>query len=330
MSMPISPLGPLKVAVTVDDMLQFRGVPYAQGYDAMRVNKAFVETFRERGLSGIYQFSNTGPAEDDPGLLKVFDLWVENGHHIGNHTHHHASLNWVEPEQYIEGIEIADRYIGRWVEAAPRRCFRFCMDMWGDTPCKCEEVLRYLGQRHFTPVPVSAAFHDFGWQAAHLRLSRRGAADDLAVFRDKFVASAVHQLRVSAANARAVFGRDPVIIWLIHGTAIAAECLDRILGEFAASGVEFVSLDEAMADDVNNTVPPRVTPEFIFQIEKWALAKGVPVNDLHPLALTEIEALYPAPGEGQADLVQSFFAEIARGTGKPTPMFPLSPDQRLR
>lgn len=330
MPMPISPLGRLKVAVTVDDMLQFRGVPYAEGYNAMRVNKSFVETFRQHGLAGIYQFSNTGPAEDDPALLKVFDMWVENGHHIGNHTHHHASLNWLEPEQYIQGIEIADKYIGRWVDAAPKKCFRFCMDMWGDTECKCAEVLRYLDERNFTPVPVSAAFHDFSWQAAHLRLARRGSADDLAGFRDKFVASAVHQLRVSSANARAVFGRDPVIIWLIHGTAIAAECLDRILTAFRAADVDFVSLDDAMEDEVNNTVPPRVSPEFIFQIEKWALAKEVPVNDLHPLALTEIESLYPAPGEGQADLIQSFFTHIARGTGKPTPMFPASLDQHPR
>lgn len=327
MTQPISPLGRLKIAVTVDDMFQFRGVPYADGYSAERVNRAFIDAFRQHDIRGVYQFSNSAPTEDDRNLLKIFDLWVENGHHVGNHTHNHASLNWLDADQYIRNIEAADAWIGRWVEAAPRRCFRFCMDMWGDTECKCAEVLNYLRERDFLPVPVSAAFHDFSWHAAHLRVTRRGTADELKTFQDQFVASAVHQLRVSAANARATFGRDPVLIWLIHGTAIGAQCLERILSAFRAADVDFVSLDEAMDDAVNRDVPPRVSPEFIFQIEKWALAKGVPVNDLHPRVLEEIEALCPAPGEAQSDIIELFFANVAKATGAKVGPFPLSLDQ---
>jgi hypothetical protein len=54
--------------------------------------------------SDVFAFSNTAPAEDDPELLRVFDHWVEQGHHVANHTHHHASINWVDAETYIGDI----------------------------------------------------------------------------------------------------------------------------------------------------------------------------------------------------------------------------------
>ena len=44
-----------------------------------------------------------------------------------------------------------------------------------------------------------------------------------------------------------------------------------------------------MADPMNAAAPPRVSPEFIHQVEKWALVHGVPVDDRPPPILEEIE-----------------------------------------
>ena len=38
---PISPLGPVKVAITMDDMLMWRGVPVPQNYSALGIASAF-------------------------------------------------------------------------------------------------------------------------------------------------------------------------------------------------------------------------------------------------------------------------------------------------
>lgn len=326
--LPISPLGRIRLAITVDDMLLFRGVPYAPGYSALGNARTFTDVFRRHGVAGVYQFSNTAPAEDNAELFKVFDHWVENGHHVANHTHHHPSINWLTAKQYARDIEKAEGFLAPWLKAAPRRCFRFCMDMWGDTPCKCEEILQYLGEQEYRPIPVSVGFHDFRWHAAHFRVVRRGTPQELAELRARYVQSAVRELRVHAANARAVFGHDPALIWLIHGTPIAADCLDLILQAFTEAGVDFISLDEAMADPMNAQVPPRVNNEFIFQIEKWALAKGVPVNDLHPRVIEQIETLHPAEGESALDITMAMRRAIAAGSGADVQPIPLSPDQQ--
>lgn len=324
---PISPLGRVKLAITMDDLLLFRGVPFSPGYSPLGNTRTFVDVFRRHGVKGVYQFSNTAPAEDRPELLKVFDYWVENGHHVANHTHHHPSLSWLSASDYARDIEKAETYLDPWLKVAPRRCFRFCMDMWGDTPCKCQEILQHLGKMDYRPIPVSIGFHDFRWHAAHYRVSRRGTVEEMDALRARYVQSAVRELRVHTANARAVFGRDPVHIWLIHGTPFAADCLDRILQAFTEAGVDFVSLDEAMADPMNANVPTRTSPEFIFQVEKWALALGVPVNDLHPRVLAEIETLHPAPGESAMDVTEVMRRTIAEGSGAVVRPIPVSPDQ---
>ena len=38
-------------------------------------------------------------------MHEIFDHWSEAGHRIGNHTHYHANLNWVDEGKYIHDIE---------------------------------------------------------------------------------------------------------------------------------------------------------------------------------------------------------------------------------
>ena len=324
-SSPISPLGPVKLAITMDDMLLFRGTPMPNNYSSLGIARNMTAALERHGASDIYAFSNTAPAEDDPDLLRVFDHWVDSGHHVANHTHHHPSINWVDAATYIGDIERTEEIIKRWAALAPRRYFRYCNDMWGDTAEKQATVGAYLAEQGYTPVPVSIGFRDTRFLPAYWRTLKRDDREGIAYLRREFVNTAVHELRLHAANARAVFGRDPAHIWLIHGTPLGGDCLDEILDRFASAGVQFVSLQEAMSDPMNANVPPRVSPEFIHQVEKWALVHNVPVDDRAPRILEEIERLNPAPGESAAEIRAGMHASIAKHLpgARPGP-FPLA------
>jgi peptidoglycan/xylan/chitin deacetylase (PgdA/CDA1 family) len=325
---PISPLGPVKIAITFDDLLLFRGAPMPPGYTSIDTARTFTRVLEAYSAKGIYAFSNTSPIETDRELLKVFDHWLDKGHHIGNHTHHHASLDWVNAKAYVADIERSAEIIEPWISRAPLRTFRYCMDMWGDTVEKLEAVQAYLKSARYTAVPISIGFHDARYMAPYWRTIKAGDKEGSAWMRRGYIDSALHELRLHCANARAVFGHDPVHIWLIHGTPIASDCLDEILDVFLAGGVEFVPLAEALADTMNANLPPRLSPEFIHQVEKWAIAKGVPVDDRPPPILAEIEKLHVAPGESSHDIFRLMTDILAERMGANVVPFPLADCQR--
>ena len=83
-----------------------------------------------------------------------------------------------------------------------------------------------------------------------------------------------------------------------------------------------------MADPMNALVPPRVSPEFIHQVEKWALVHGVPVDDCLPRILEEIDRLNPALGESAAEIRARQQASIAEHLGARPAPFPIASIQR--
>ena len=314
MSVSDSATGPIKLALTVDDLFQWKGTPELAGYPYQTIARRMTDAFNSHGAKGVYAFSNTAPVDDDRALNQVFDGWADAGHHIGNHTHHHASLNWLTPQNYIADIERTEALIGKWSDAAPTRYFRHCFDMWGDTAEKRDAVLAWLGRAGYAVAPISLWFYDAQFSLAYTRALIAGDETAKAWLREKCVETAVNQLRVQHAAARLIFGRDPVHIWLIHGTPIAADCVGAILDAFAARGVEFVSLEEAMADPMNQQ-QPLVTPLFRNQVQKWAQVKGVPIEDCPPAILAELDGVRPLPGFDSEALLATILSNAARAAG---------------
>jgi peptidoglycan/xylan/chitin deacetylase (PgdA/CDA1 family) len=308
-------IGPLKLALSMDELFLWRGTPMASGYSALGIAQAMTAALTKHRVRGTYAFSHTAPAEDDPTLFGVFDHWAESGNHVANHTHHHANLNWVTASAYIDDIERTETLIQPWATRAPTRYFRYCMDNWGNTLEKHDTVLAYLRRHGYTPAPISVWFYDTEFLVAHWRAIGRDDREGLAWLRRVFVDTAASQLRVQAAAARAMFNRNPIHIWLIHGTPLAADCLDAILDRFEAMGVTFVSLEEAMADPMNKELVPIITARFLNQVQKWADVRGQSIEDCPPAIFDQIEKISPIAGASYAEIMTGVFKPIAEQLG---------------
>ena len=80
---------------------RYRGVPVPKNYTSLGITRAMTQALARHRATDTFAFSNTAPAEDDPELLRVFDHWCDAGHHVANHTHHHASINWVDGRAHV-------------------------------------------------------------------------------------------------------------------------------------------------------------------------------------------------------------------------------------
>ena len=244
-------------------------------------------------------------------MRSIFDHWADHGHRMGNHTHYHANLNWVDEARYIRDIERTAVLIEPWIAAAPIRYFRYAMDNWGNTAAKYEAVQNYLADNGYTSAPISVWFYDTEFISAHIRVTRSQDETAMVWLREQFVDTALRQLKLQATTARAVFGRDPIYIWLIHATPLAADCMDDILTKFQMAGVEFCGLEEAMADPLNQKPAPLITPRFLNHIQKWAVHRDLPLEEVPPPILTKVEALYPMAGLAYGEMMTQVFKAVA-------------------
>ncbi|OUZ07344.1 hypothetical protein BHE97_17755 [Aeromicrobium sp. PE09-221] len=261
------------------------------------MTESILHAFETHGIEGVYLFSSTAPLEDDPSLARAHEMWTDAGHHIGNHGHAHASLNWADPDAFIEDVRRSERFLSPWLEQAPRKYFRFPMDMWGDPREKTDAVLRFLVSSGYMTAPATYWFYDAQFILPHTRAVTLGNDADRSKLVDLYVETGVHQYQLHRQQLTRVFDREVPLIGLAHGSAITAEALSRYLGRLLECGVEFVSLEEAMTDPVNAYPPPISTPMFRNATQKWSEALGHEFDGVPPTdVLLEVDAMSPIDG----------------------------------
>ncbi|NKY17320.1 polysaccharide deacetylase family protein [Tsukamurella spumae] len=262
----------MKISVTVDELLLWDGTPMPAGYTPFTVLEAFLQHFVDHGVDA-FGFPHTAPVEDDPRMREVLERWVDAGHHLGNHTHTHACLNWVSGRQYVDDIKRAEDYIGEFVEQAPLKTFRYAMDMTGETEQKRGEVEDHLRRQGYVNAPITAWFGDFAWIAPYERALSNGDRETAAMLRRTYIDAAVHHLLASRDAAERTLGSEPPLIWLIHATPIAQDTLGDVFARFVEHGAEFIGLAEAMEHPVNRLMSP-VSPLFRNHLQRLTEAVG--------------------------------------------------------
>jgi peptidoglycan/xylan/chitin deacetylase (PgdA/CDA1 family) len=312
----ISPDGAVKVAVTVDDFVLWDGVPMPDGSTPLGITKSIAATLTDHGLTGVYGFSHTHRLDLDRGLMAAWEAWVEAGHHLGNHTHLHAPLRWMPGDQYCADIDKAEGYIGHLIALAPERYFRYAMDMAGETETKRGQVEDHLRGSGYRNAPITAWFGDFTWIVPYYRAVVSKDEDARRMLRETYVFAAVEQLAAHAKLARRLFGHDIPLIWLVHGTTIAADTLGTILSRFAEEGVEFVSLGEAMSHPVHFGMPPCNSEFLRNHLQRYAIAAGIPEPHLDPELFGRVITTAPLEGYDTVPVLEErMLKPLARRAG---------------
>lgn len=291
------PLAGLKVALTVDDQFQWTGIPFPAGYDPARISKVMIEAFAEHSVPGVYAFNSTAPTDDHPEYLDILDDWMAAGHYVGNHTHQHISLNWLDVDTYLRDVDASQKILDRWIEASPSRYFRYAFGMEGDQFEKTLQVQTHLTKRGFLSNPVTCWFYDAQFMSAYHRALELKDREAMSQVENLIVETAIVQIRRQAEAAQEAIGRIPPQLLLIHGTAVAGATIGRICGELRRLGVEFITSEEAMADPANVIGAPYTTRQFRNMTQKWAESEGFTIPDMPPAVLEQVEQIAVIEGE---------------------------------
>jgi len=275
---------PIKVAVTVDDLPEHGDLP--PGVSREDVSRGILKAFKENGVDHAYGFTNGYFMDRSPEEIAILKEWLIAGYPLGNHTYSHSELDSVTTDSYIADIEKQDRLLQTLATFSPliqkRRMFRYPFLEEGSTLEKRNAVRAYLAGNGYRIAEVTIDYDDWEWADAYVHCVAKHDDKTIKWLKDHVAGSAERHLRTSTANAKLLFNRDITQILLIHVALFNTVTLDKILKDWRANGVQFVSLDEALSDPAY-----AINPNLAYEggrtfLEQIAEARKITITQADP------------------------------------------------
>ncbi len=252
------PLGPTKIAVTIDDFPESGDIP--SGMTRQGMVRKIIDTLSENGIVNPYGFANGLSKVYDPDEIPIFKMWLAARHPLGNHTYSHVNLNQVGVTAFLEDIAKEDQFLAGLHEDSPsgiqrRRVFRYPYMDEGDTLAKRNAVRAYLSKNGYRIAEVTTDYSDWVWNAAYIRCVAKQDEKSIRWLKDHVVDSADRHVHGADSASGYLLNRAIPQILLVHVLAFNSITLDAVLKHLRGEGVQFVSLDEALADPAYSINP---------------------------------------------------------------------------
>lgn len=260
------------VAITIDDLPrgQDQGPRDLASITAMTTQ--LLRPFRAQRIP-VTGFVNGGRyPDDDAGLRKLLNLWLDAGATLGNHSYSHLDLNNVPLAQYTADITRGEEPLRSVLAARGQKLvyFRHPYLHVGATPENKQGLARFLAEHGYIAAPVTFDTADYAWAASYLRPEdHERAARGYVPYMESVVA-------FFEQRAVQVLGREFPQILLIHANQLNADQMPQLLAMFRRRGYRFVTLDEALRDPAYQSADDYVGRNGFSWIHRWSRTKGMP------------------------------------------------------
>lgn len=267
-----------EVAITVDDLPVHMDLP--SGVTRLDVAKQMLSALDKHSIKDVYGFINAGRINNNDDHYNVLKLWVNSGQLLGSHTYNHINLDTENSTDFIREIQSNEPYLSELMDNKNYHYFRYPYLHEGNTQEKRDTVRDYLFGQHYQIAQVTMDFSDYLWNNPYARCVKKGDNKSIDWLKKSYIEHAVNSITVAHELSILLFQRDIKNILLLHIGAFDALMLDDLLTAYEKHGVKFVSLQEALQDEVYNINPNIVkenTDTFLTQLR---LAKKLSAPDI--------------------------------------------------
>lgn len=206
--------------------------------------------------------------------------YVAAGHVLANHSHGHFALSRVGPEAYLADLDRAAAWLqGR---RGARPWFRFpYLDEGGRVPAWRDAVRAGLAERRLANGYVTVDSYDWYLNSLVTQAVRAGQPVDRDALRALYIEIILGAANFQDALARAMLGRQPAHVLLLHETDLAALFVADAVAALRADGWRIVPVDRAYRDPI-----ARVEPDAFYlgggRVAAIAAARGRPPSEFVP------------------------------------------------
>jgi peptidoglycan-N-acetylglucosamine deacetylase len=260
------------VAITIDDLPRGGDGGPRDLASIQAMTAKLLQPFAAQHIP-VIGFVNAGRYEnDEPGLRKILNQWLDAGAQLGNHSYSHPDLNKVPLAQYTADITRGEQPLKSLLAARGQKLvyFRHPFLHLGSTPEDKRGLAQFLVQQGYTEAPVTFDTADYAWAASYLRPEEH---DRAAAGYVPYMESVVQFFEQRAVE---VVGREFPQILLIHANQLNADQMPKLLDMFRSRGYRFVTLEEALRDPAYQTPENYVGRNGQSWIHRWSRFKGMP------------------------------------------------------
>jgi peptidoglycan-N-acetylglucosamine deacetylase len=260
------------VAITIDDLPRGgdKGPRDLASITAMTAK--LLKPFAEQHVP-VIGFVNAGRYEnDEPGLRKILNQWLDAGAQLGNHSYSHPDINNTPLAQYTADITRGEEPLKSVLAPRGQKLvyYRHPFLHLGATAQDKAGMAQFLAAQGYTVAPVTFDTADYAWAASYLRPEdRERAAAGYVPYMESVV-------KFFEQRAVEVVGREFPQILLIHANQLNADLMPKLLDMFRRRGYRFVTLEEALRDPAYQMPEDYVGRNGQSWIHRWSRFKGMP------------------------------------------------------
>lgn len=255
-----------RVAFTFDDI---PGVQHGgDRCDLVPLNKKLVSAIVRNRLPALGLVVESRGCREQ--LAPIFEIWLDAGLELGNHTASHRDFNVTPLEEFQQDTiagEATLKQLGRKI-----RYFRYPFLRSGTELTKKRAFEDFLAKRGYRNAPVTIDNDEYIYADTYARASgetRRKIAADYIRYMDSVFA-------FYEKLSRDTLGYEPPQILLLHDNTLNADHLDALVAMVRRRGYKAVSIDEALRDPAYARRDAYVGRRGLSWLHRWALDAGKP------------------------------------------------------
>ena len=186
------------------------------------------------------------------GGYDILGEWLNQGHALGNLTWSGQDFNELGPDQFITDIRMGSEALEPMLSGfgQKKRYFRYPFLHYGDTPDRRNKVARFLSKQGWTVCPATVLPEDYLYD---LNLIKLGKQPDSAKYRqlmNDYINHVLDELERVERLATNIAGRSVRHVLQLRANRLNAGCLDELLKALHDAGYRFISLDQALKDEI--------------------------------------------------------------------------------
>lgn len=269
------------VALTLDDLPSQRGSTLSVDRDLTSQLIKHIRTAKAPAVGFVNEIKIFERGEEEvPARTALLAQWLDAGLELGNHTYSHVDINSVPFEDYAQDL-LKGEQLTRTLMRERDMTLRYFRHPYlragkdAETKAKLE---RLLLEHQYTIAPVTIDNDEWIFGGAYDVAAQRGDARTMRQIGEDYLRYMERAFEFSEQLALQVAGRPIKQVLLVHANAMNAEYLDELLAMTARRGYQFVSLSEALEDEVYRRDDPYIGPKGWSWLVRWGVGRDLDLS----------------------------------------------------